>query len=208
MCLLRELDRRRAALRDGYRSLREWATGRMDVAPETAAVLVSTARRLVDLPEVAEAVASGVIGFDRAVAVSRFAGRDDSCDVLSEIAGYDSAGIRRRAARRRRMSRLDEGTAFNGRCLVAEPNLDGSAWRFTNPDVSVSRPARRADALWSISLDSLAGGDGATIDLSTPLLTVFVDATETADTNGETGVQVEAGPQVGPIRSKRSSVTG
>ena len=30
------------------------------------------------------------------------------------------------------------------------------------------------------------------------MVTVFVDATEAAPTNGETGVQVEAGPQVGP----------
>ena len=56
---------------------------------------------------------------------------------------------------------------------------------------------RNADALWAISLDSLAGGDGATIDTATPLLTVFVDATEAAPTNGEAGVTIEAGPRVG-----------
>ena len=42
MSLLRELDRRQTALRDGHRSLVEWVTGRMDVAPETARELVST----------------------------------------------------------------------------------------------------------------------------------------------------------------------
>ncbi len=78
MSLLRELDRRQVAMRDGHRSLQEWAAGRMDVAPETARVLVSTARRLQDLPDVDEAVATGVIGFDRAVAVSRLAGRDNA----------------------------------------------------------------------------------------------------------------------------------
>ncbi|MGB9359727.1 MAG: hypothetical protein WCC01_14340, partial [Acidimicrobiia bacterium] len=41
MSLLRELDRRQVALRDGHRSLQEWAAGRLDVAPETARVLVS-----------------------------------------------------------------------------------------------------------------------------------------------------------------------
>ena len=56
---------------------------------------------------------------------------------------------------------------------------------------------RNADALWAISLDALSGGDGATIDTATPLLTVFVDATEAAATNGEAGVVVEAGPRVG-----------
>jgi hypothetical protein len=51
--------------------------------------------------------------------------------------------------------------------------------------------------LWAISLDSLAGSDGATIDSSTPLLTVFIDARDAAATNGETGVVVEVGPRVG-----------
>ncbi len=46
MSLLRELDRRQVALRDGHRSLKEWAAGRMDVAPETAGMLVATAWRL------------------------------------------------------------------------------------------------------------------------------------------------------------------
>ena len=60
-----------------------------------------------------------------------------------------------------------------------------------------SRAARNVDALWAISLDSLAGGDGATIETATPLLTVFVDATHAAPTNGQAGVVVEAGPRVG-----------
>ncbi|MGB9358212.1 MAG: DUF222 domain-containing protein, partial [Acidimicrobiia bacterium] len=89
MSLLRELDRRQVALRDGHRSLQEWAAGRLDVAPETARVLVSTARRLQDLPDVDAAVATGEIGFDRAVAVSRLASRDHALDLLSEAAGYD-----------------------------------------------------------------------------------------------------------------------
>jgi len=33
MSLLRELDRRQVALRDGNRSLKEWAASRMDLAP-------------------------------------------------------------------------------------------------------------------------------------------------------------------------------
>ena len=57
MSLLRELDRRQVAVRDGHRSLKEWVAGRMDVAPETAGMLVSTAWRLEDLPDVDEAVA-------------------------------------------------------------------------------------------------------------------------------------------------------
>lgn len=222
LSLLRELDRRQTALRDGHRSLVEWVTDRLDVAPETARELVSTAKRLTELPEVDDAVASGAIGFDRAVAVSRFAGRDDSLDVLSEMAGFDIAGIHHLAARRRRMTRLDEEIAFNERYVSVQPNLDESAWRLHGqlpglagrvvvealearadtfpygPEAPSSRATRNADALWSIALDSLHGSDGATVESAATMLSVFVDATETAATNGEAGVQVEAGPQVGP----------
>ncbi len=66
----------------------------MDLAPETARVLVSTTRRLENLPDIDTAVTTGEIGFDRAAAVSRLAGRDNALDLLSEAAGYDIDGIR------------------------------------------------------------------------------------------------------------------
>jgi hypothetical protein len=113
-----------------------------------------------------------------------------------------------------------EREAFERRYVIAQPNLDESSWRVHGqlpatagrtlvealdhkadqlpPGGGASRTTRWADALWAMSLDSLAGGDGATIDTATPLLTVFVDAHDAAGTNGETGVVVEAGPRVGP----------
>ena len=221
MTVLRELDRRQTALHDGHRSLAEWVTGRLDVAPETASVLVTTARRLEDLPDVDDALAAGVIGFDRAVAVSRLAGRDDALDLLGETAGFDIAGIRALAARHRRMSRLDEIRAFADRYVSIQPNLDESSWCLSGrlpgfagrtvvaaleargdtfpygPGGTPPRTTRNADALWSISHDAVTGGDGATIDTSSPVLTVFVDASEAAPTNGTTGVTLEAGPRVG-----------
>ena len=131
MSLLRELDRRQAPLRDGCRSLKEWATGRMDLAPETAGMLVTTARRLQNLPDIDAAVTTGEIGFDRAVAVSRLAGRDDALDLLGETTGCDIDGIRVLAARRRRMSRLDEIQSFAERYVSIQPNLDESSWRLS-----------------------------------------------------------------------------
>jgi hypothetical protein len=118
------------------------------------------------------------------------------------------------------MSRVDEEVAYRDRFVTVEPNLDESAWRLngrlpgfagrividaleTKADTfpkgpgSGSRAARNADALWAISLDALYGGDGASIEDPTPVLTVFVDAREAAGTNGEAGVVVEAGPRVG-----------
>ena len=220
MVLLREVDRRQVPVASGCASLGEWVRGRLDVAPETARDLVTTATRLTELPHVEDAVVAGQVGFDRAVAVARFAGRDDTSNILEEVAGFDIVGIRRRAAKRRRMTRIDDEVAFNDRYLVVEPNLDESAWRLNGrlpgfagrivtdaldtkadsfpavPD-GESRAARWADALWAISLDSLCGGDGVSIDDPAPVLTVFVDANEAAGSNGEAGVVVEAGPRVG-----------
>jgi hypothetical protein len=115
MSLLREVDRRQAPTAAGCRSLGEWVAGRLDVSPETARDLVAAAHRLEELPDVGEAVATGEIGFDRAVAVGRFAGRDDNLDLLNDMAGYDIAGIRQLAAKQRHMTRVDEECAFNNR---------------------------------------------------------------------------------------------
>ena len=94
MVLLREVDRRQAPMAAGCGSLGEWVRGRLDVSPETARDLVATAKHLEELPDVEDAVASGVIGFDRAVAIAKFAGKDDTADILNDMAGFDIAGIR------------------------------------------------------------------------------------------------------------------
>ena len=118
LVLLREVDRRQMPIAAGCASLGEWVRGRLDVSPETARDLVATTRHLEELPDVQEAVEVGEIGFDRAVAVGRFARRDDTFDVLNEMAGYDIAGIRNRAARRRGSSpfRRARATADDGSC--------------------------------------------------------------------------------------------
>ena len=95
LVVLREVDRRQMPTAAGCASLGEWVRGRLDVAPETVRDLVATSRHLEDLPDVEDAVAAGVVGFDRAVAVGRFAGRDDTADLLTVLAGFDVAGIRR-----------------------------------------------------------------------------------------------------------------
>ena len=129
MVLLREADRRQLPMGAGCGSLGEWVRGRLDVAPETARDLVATSRHLLELPDVEEAVETGQISFDRAVAVGKFAGRDDTGDILADMAGFDISGIRHRAAKRRRMTSIDEEVAFHERYVVLEPNLDESAWR-------------------------------------------------------------------------------
>ena len=222
MVLIREADRRQAPLADGCRSMAEWVTGRLDVAPETAKALVMTARRLETLPTVEDTIRDGDITFDRTAAIARFADPTQDATIVDRLSVYDVAGIRRLAADRHRTSRRAEREAFDRRYIAAQPNLDESSWRVygelpamagrsfvdaldakadqlpEDPDGIRTRTTRWADALWAISLDSLAGTDGATIDTATPLLTVFMDANHAAATNGEAGVVVEAGPRVGP----------
>jgi hypothetical protein len=221
MVLIREADRRQTPLMDGSRSMVEWATARLDVSRETAKMLVSTARRLETLPIVETAVMNGAVTFDRTVAVARIAEPADDGTVLDETAVYDVAGVRRLVADRHRMSRDVEREAFDRRYVTAQPNLDESSWRINGllpgvagrtlvaaldvkadslPDDpgSASRSTRWADALWAISIDSLAGTDGASVEAATPLLTVFMDANDAAPTGAEAGVTVEAGPRVGP----------
>jgi len=198
----------------------EWVTGRLDVAPETAKALVSTSRRLESLPSIGYAAGDGSVSFDRVTAVARIANDTDDATILDELAVYDVAGIRRLVANRHRITTDIERKAFDRRYLVTQPNLDESSWRLYGQlpgmagrvlvealdrkadqlpnDTSEARSIRRADALWAISLDSLQGTDGATIETATPLLTVFIDAHEAAPSNGEAGVTVEAGPRVGP----------
>ena len=62
---LAELDRRQTPSADGCRSLAEWTASRLDVSPETARDLARVARGAADRPDLAAALASGEVGFDR-----------------------------------------------------------------------------------------------------------------------------------------------
>ncbi len=127
MAALREIDRRQTPLVDGCRSLTEWVTGRLDVAPDTAKTLVNTARRLDALPIVEQAAAAGELTYDRTVAVARLAQPCDEETVLEDSAGFDVAGIHRQAAYRRRMSSNQEHQGFQERYLTTQSNLDHTA---------------------------------------------------------------------------------
>ncbi|MFZ0493620.1 MAG: HNH endonuclease [Acidimicrobiia bacterium] len=214
VALLAELDRGQVALADGCRSMVEWTTGRLDVAPETA--LVRTFRTAD--PAVGNALAAGEVTFDRAVELSRLAATI-SPDPIARWAGFDIAGLRREHSRRHRLSRQCEAHVFGDRHVAMQPNLDRSSWRLwgelPGPDGRIveralgeradtfpplpdeTRPSlgqQRADALTSIAQDSLTGTAGA--DTSTPLVTVFVDLDSAARTI--TGATLDSGPSVGP----------
>jgi hypothetical protein len=213
MTVLAELDRRQVATGDGCRSLNEWVASRLDVAPETAATLVGTGRRLVDRPRVAAALESGDVTFDRAVAVVR--GDDD--DVLWHL---DIAAVRRRVAQRKMLAVGVERDRFADQYVAIQPVLSGDGGRFHGelagigfhtfekalqqrgdtmaplPDGRrLSRNRRNAHALVAIAQDSLDRCNGDRQDAGAgPRVAVLVDATNPSGG----GAAVEYGPTVGP----------
>jgi hypothetical protein len=221
MTIIREIDRRQGPLADGCRSTAEWVTARLDVAPETAKTLVATARRLEALPTVETATEAGSISFDRAVALARIAVASEDETIIGELSVYDIAAIRRLRSNRHRLSRDVEREVFERRYLVAQPNLDESSWRLYGqlpavagrtfvealdqkadqlpPGGGGSRTTRYADALWAISLDSLAGTDGASIESATPTMPLEPTVKPVSSSKPD--------PESDQTRSRRSSVT-
>ncbi len=190
MQLVRLADAMQLPVADGCRSMPEWLAGRMDVAPETARSLVTTAKRLESQPELSRQLASGEVTFDRAQVTSRIptANRHD------ELLRLDISGLRRLAAHHRRIEKVDEHESHRSQHLSMQPNLDESRWDLWGsldgysgsvvskvlteeadllPDLpEEGRPGlgyRKAVALLRICEER---GSGAT---SSPLMTVFVD---------------------------------
>ncbi|NIA24443.1 MAG: DUF222 domain-containing protein [Gammaproteobacteria bacterium] len=215
--LLCEIDRRQTPTADACRSLAEWVASRLDVAPETAQALTRITRS--DTNEVNEALANGDVSFDRAVELTRLATVAPHDNLVERSQGFDIAGLRRRIAHHRRITPSQEHDAFTNRHLVMQPNLDESTWRLWGtlpgyegaivdralteradrfpPLPDGTRPTisqRKADALVAVCNDTATGtetGHG-------PVVTIFVDATQAAATNGQGGVTIASGPRVGP----------
>jgi hypothetical protein len=204
MAVLALADEMQLPTADGCKSLTEWVAGRLDVSRETAYRLTSTKSRLADAPDLARDLSSGEISFDRAEALSRIPPRDRA----DWQQGVDIQGLRRIAARHRRMSRFDDHESHASSHLMLQPNLDESRWNLWGeldgysgavvekvlteaadqipalPDGT--RPGlgyRRAAALTAICEESRPTG------LSTPLITVFVDGS---------GAEVAGSTMVGP----------
>ena len=217
--LIHELDTRETATAEGCVSMSQWVSGRLDVAPETAQTLVSTAQGLARLPHLCGVLAAGEVTWDRCVEVTKAATPVDEPDVLMASFDHDIAGLRRQRSMKRRMTRHDEQQLFAQRYLSLQPTLDHMAWRLTGllpgvmgkqlqeaidtradefpafPDgVRAPLAHRRADALVALATDTPAEGQ----ETAPPVVTVLVDAVEAAPNNAETGVTVLAGPRIGP----------
>ncbi|HEU4750229.1 MAG TPA: HNH endonuclease [Acidimicrobiia bacterium] len=213
--LLRELDLGQVATADGSRTMVEWVASRLDVSHPVARDLMFLAKAADS--KVEDMLASGEVGLERAVLMTRLrlAGASDA-EVTASL-GYDLAGLERLVAARKRIAAADETATFADRYLVMQPNLDESAWKLWGllagldgqlvekallqkadefcPLPGEGRSQRMADALTSVCLDSLTGGsEGREVTVAE----VFVDAALAAPSYGEAGVTLSSGLRAGP----------
>jgi hypothetical protein len=209
--ILEELDRRQVATADGSRSLSEWAATRLDLSLVSAKSLVRTMRRTVDRPDLRDALASGEVSFDRVEALSKI---QDDVGLLSHL---DVGGVYREAARRTRITAADEVNTAESNHLFLQYTLDETWARIqggldgysaslvdkTLTELADAQPdlpdGTRGDRSWrrATALIEICTSGGGEEDAPPAQVTVFVDAKEAAESNGEAGVMLEAGPKVG-----------
>ena len=213
MAAIAEKRRRRSHLADGYRSIVDWTAARADVSHETARRLCWTATRLREAPGVAEQLAAGDISFDRAQLLARLPAED-----RDGHQGYDIFGLRRLVANHRRLTRKRERKTGNGYlhltsgsddlmvpiwgafpgldARMVEKALDQRADEIIPSNQRLAVAERRALAFVAICQDDLYQTGSAETALTD--VAVIVDADTAAESGGETGVSVLAGPRLGP----------
>ena len=222
--VLVRLESAQVALMDGARSMTGWVSSRLDEDPQTARDLLRLSRSMEEDTQTRRDLSEGLISFPRAAAELRLTELGASSEILSSSRGLDLSGLWRLVGRHRRLSRDQEQRSFSERYLALQPNLDSSSWRLWGqipgadgqvveaalhqrgdalpapPEgISSSVAQRNADALVSLSLDSLTGSseqdEGE--DSSSAQISVFVEASLAVATSGEAGVELAAGPRIG-----------
>ena len=195
-----DLDRVQVHTGDGARSLHDWVAARLDVTHETAKLLVDASSTLHEHAEALQSLADGVVSFDRALATGKLAASGASADLMAASAGFDLAGVARLAARRRRITSVDERAAFRERFVALQPQprclivaalgpapcsrrSHGRASthcprrvpaRDRRRRTSSHRAAAAPDAFVSIVQDSVS--DASSNTPAAPSVTIFVDA--------------------------------
>ena len=213
MAVVAEKRRRRSHLADGYRSIVDWTAARADVSHETARSLCWTASRLQDAPEVAGLLAAGDISFDRAQLLARL-----PVEHRDGHQGYDISQLHRLVAHHKKLTRKRERRTGNGYlhmtsgshdlmvpiwgafpgldARIVEKALDQRADEIIPADQRLAVAERRALAFVAICQDDLyqtGSSESSPVDMA-----VIVDADTAAESGGETGVSVLAGPRLGP----------
>jgi hypothetical protein len=226
--LLRWFDEVKVHRVHASRSMEEWTAAHLDVSPTTARDLLTAVRAAVREDrgdEIAPQVGCSDVTFDRRVAMHNLRAVGATESDMAASFDRDLAGVRRLAAKLRRVTRLDERELVRRRHLTIEPTLGETAWRLSGiapgcdgqliaraleqrADAFPAPPAeeregrgqRMLDALTALAQDHLDGttswADGRPGNGSG--VTVFVDAGDAAGTTGEVGGIIAAGPRIGP----------
>ena len=216
---IRLLDGAQVATTDGSRTLTDWVAAKLDIGHDTATPLVTAARTMPDT--LADELSRGDITFDRATAETRLHRHGATPHMIEGSRRFDIAGVRRLAARHRRITPRDEQTAFASQYVTIQPSLDGNTWNLwasldsfdgrlvekalhqradeiTDPgDHHMPTRLRMAFALTTICQDSLYQPltEGSRPQ---PTVTVMADATLTTATRGHAGAEIVGGPRIGP----------
>ncbi|MGH8949054.1 MAG: DUF222 domain-containing protein [Acidimicrobiia bacterium] len=120
-----EADRGQLFLADGARSLPEWVSARFGLRHSTASQLVRVARRLQDLPVLADRFAAGMLSLDQVDSISKLATPETEEQVISECLGMSNAALDRAARRANPPSSQDAVDAWRDRWLSIQYTLDG-----------------------------------------------------------------------------------
>lgn len=124
--LIAEVDKRQSWMADGATSLTDWVAARLRIRHNTSTRLVAIARRLIDLPLIAERFADGDLSLDQVDALSEMATSDTEAELLERATSLSNAALDRIARRRRGVSRDAEKSVWERRRLIRQWNLDES----------------------------------------------------------------------------------
>ena len=212
--LLRELGRRHWDVRA------DELAATLDVSVRTARDLLETSRRTPELSEAMTSLDGGDRSFDRAAATAYLIGAGADPETVTEAESRDIAGVQRLRSLQTRITRRSERQAHQQRSVRAWTSLDsavgfihaelgGYDWQtvtsaledradhLPHDEASTARQ-RRADALVALAHDWLSEDSKPHRSGSGPVVTVIVDPQLVAETDGEAGAVIAAGPRIGP----------
>jgi hypothetical protein len=208
----------------------DWTSARLDLSQQTSTRLTQLAHA--HDGEIDQAMSEGKWGLDRAAALVKLRHAGLNPNEFTEVTeNYSLGRLYGLLDRIRPISPGDEADVFEYRYLVIQPSLDESVFKLWGQlpgiDGRIIEKAlsqketefpvlpgqgqgqRRADALTSISTDSVTGGsEGTDQGRAVTVAEVFIDATLTAQSYGEAGATISTGPRVGPNTLSEILCTG
>ncbi len=220
LVLVRQFDERAGWLKWGLRNCAEWLHYRCDFSMNAAREKVRVAHALKTLPNVAAGFATGDLSYSKVRAITRVAGVDNEGELLSFALKTTTARVEERCRELRCGTADSLGSAqraFASRSLRIHRNADRGTMSITIElpletgelvekaldkarDDSMSRvefvdeswSARQADAMVSMASGYLSDQDKQCSTSDDYLVTVHVDQSALANSNGRSSLPIES----------------